>query len=1127
MAKEDIKLRLPVVPELDKKGTSSLLSDIKKLERNLGKIDMSWKTIGKTASVNVKEINKISTAAGQFSKQLSTGFKDSVKELKSLGERLKNAKEQANNLAKQYSGAKGKDKSALSGQVAASAKLMKDLNVQIANQKKEVAKYTKDLSKVTKLEDRRSKLIKKNEGMLKGRAEYSPTDAIKDFLAKLKGKDVSGALKSVIKGAQGAQVRGAEEKGGAEGAAQMASVAEAAGAMSAAAASIGLFVKLVMAASDHMAGLNKALTSGIGLAQEMGGNVGQYSKAIKDLRSAAIGAAGAMLKYGLNSESALKSVNAFAKESGMSLIQMEEQLKSMGKGDLERGMKEFAINAQVYGKALGMEGQAVAGLMGQFTNEIGKSADDVTRTMGDIVKQAAQAGMPTKKFMDIFQQAIPNLDMFTNRIEELTGTMKMLSKTMDPRQVKGFMSAMGKGFDQLDFKQRLKMALIVGPGEMNRIMKDDIGRASASVKDSLKGLDLGAAFEDAMKGGGNIAKMRKVAAQAMAKGASGSVIANLNKLGRMQELSKGGVLKQASGMREMGLMGRMEALTKLAGRFTGGDISGLGEHVAKQLGVSEDEYKAILGMQDSLGDYSASIAQTGRTSSVSMNKGLAKLLTEAGLNTDETGKLIDLNDPENFEKATKKAMKKDPAGFKKMLMTAATLQIEDQQQQAKEDAKGQESIEDLTADNVSATQSLGDKIENVIGYLLEKIYWVLDDMFGSLNNLYAALPGWLSGDTQTSDIMNDNTALLTRYLGAVSGPDKDKHYQEMAESLKGIMTDKDAKSYIEALQKGDLETTGKLLKALDPKKATALVGRLAKLDAKDPHMGPSLGRGEMKTTTKSDERATKKQEQIAKTESDLDQRNRELMGGEKENSGEKVGNWTKSETPAVRQPISFERTNAPAMAAGAPQSPAQKETAATMEDHADTAEDTKKIQENIASISEDYYDTAKDTFGLLKKGLILNQSWMGTKFKNVLKEASLDSLRTALMEFAVLEEKIKGDDKFQKALSGQQGWNFAHSGARGLDRVLGADASKEGGGGVMDALHGTKPGEAIPGFATGITQVPHDMPAMLHAGESVTSSPNNNAGKGNKSKVVNVTIYAQGVPASQIAHHISNMSRSD
>src|SRR5690606_983011 len=159
------------------------------------------------------------------------------------------------------------------------------------------------------------------------------------------------------------------------------------------------------------------------------------------------------------SEGALKVINKFAKESTGSLIQTRNELIKLGDGDIQAGVTKLARNALAYGKALGMEIDQVGSMMGNFVGEVGYGAQNVQGIMGDIVSAASTSNMPVHKFMDIFRQTIPHLELFTNRIEELAGTIKLLSKNMSPEQVKQFMSAWSGGLGKDDFKSRLKKTL--------------------------------------------------------------------------------------------------------------------------------------------------------------------------------------------------------------------------------------------------------------------------------------------------------------------------------------------------------------------------------------------------------------------------------------------------------------------------------------------------------------------------------------------------------------------------------------------------------------------------------------------------------------------------------------------
>jgi len=219
-----------------------------------------------------------------------------------------------------------------------------------------------------------------------------------------------------------------------------------------------------------------------------------------------------------------------------------------------------------------------------------------------------------------------------------------------------------------------------------------------------------------------------------------------------------------------------------------------------------------------------------------------------------------------------------------------------------------------------------------------------------------------------------------------------------------------------------------------------------------------------------------------------------------------------------------------AMATGAPGAPAgppvpgaptptdQKAALDAHKDTADTAGDQLKVQQAAADAADDTYAGVNDVLGVLKKGVKFEQSWMTTKFKNILKESSLDALRPALAEQLVGYAKIWDDPDLRKALVGEGGAKLLGAGGTSAD-ILGL----KGGGDAQDSLNALLKAKGVPGYAAGGV-VQQTGPAIVHAGEVVTPAAEARRGKGGKT--VNVTIYAQGVPANQIGYHVQKMSRS-
>lgn len=1136
MPDQKVKLKVSVVPELSQRDTSSLKRQMKDLRKDLGKIDVSWQGLAKTTSLNIREINKISSAVGQFSKNLSKAAQDSFKKLSDLSGELEDAEKKAADLGKEYKSAKGPRKEDLSKDLGKTEKIIEDLNKQIIDQKNETKKFTHEVLRATAAQ-------KKNIDTLQKAANYNPKDVFRDIVDRVKSGDikgtsgVTGIIGSLAKGAQGSVARSrvgkAESVGGSEGAGMMASMGGAITAMTAGMAAVAAIVKLIMMASDHMTDLNKALLAGGGFVNDFVGSAKNYRGVVDQIRNASIDMRSEVMKYGMTSEDVLKTISSYSQESTGSLIKTRDTLKRLGSGDVQVGMKDFAETAQVYGKALGMEATDVASMMGKFQSEAGYGADQVQQLMGNVVQAAATANMPMTKFLDVFRQVIPSVELYQNRIEELTGTIKLLSKTMSAKDIKNFEEAFSRGFQGTDLKQRIKTMFIAGQGNVSSALEADFRVKAQTLGKSFEkylGPDASEQMVKAMKGGeGAMADLlTKAQAEASKAGEAlpGEQISNAMKLAGFEGDRQKGGLDLATAMLGAGQLATYKILKSQAGAFVKG-YSGLSEAVIKQTGITEQQYEALRTMDQSMKTQRKMLDRYGKTNSKSMNKELRELIaSRKGIKAGEVT-------AEDMKKATEDD-----------LFAAA--------ERSNDDKKTGEKAKDLAVEQYKMTSSISDKLDNYIGFILEKIYQVLDHyILGAIEKVTS----WLMGgsdhkdDLKALDSLSGNIKKWNKDL-ITKTPDAGSFIDSMTDSVsKGLSEGKSGDDL--AAFVANSQTMSESLKSLDEQGQKSLaqqvgqMGEAYKMSATDSAtmqnaFYAALKKGDMagaissmkdmpgkmsdnimylaqrmvKTGAYSSNKladvfhrpgaapvATYKSQSeldLAKQVSDIDVLD--------ESGGTPAA--LSAGVPAGAAPIS---TPAPASTV---QTADQKAASDAHLDQTDHLESVAKSQEQQVDQTDDIYKGVDDTLSLLKKGVKFEQSWMSTKFKNVLKEASLDALRPALSELLVGYAKISSDSGLRDAL------------AKYGDKLLGANAVTSGlsgidvGGNAEDTLS-----KLIPSHAQGIASVPYNTPAMLHAGEQVVSAPN--ARKGNSGKVVNVTIYAQGVPASQIAHHVSAIARSD
>ena len=589
---------------------------------------------------------------------------------------------------------------------------------------------------------------------------------------------------------------------------------------------------------------------------------------------------------------------------------------------------------------------------------------------------------------------------------------------MDPRAVKNFMQAMGKGFDQMDFKSRLKMQFMVGVKETREENDKDVQRKSKAFLNAADlPKDIAEEFSRALQGSDNIKKMAAVTAKAQARGVSGTNVYAMTDMARQQELNHGDVLDRATSMKSMGMIARLHQI-RSQGQFGTGKLTGLGEHVASQMGIAGPELKALQDLDSTLATMGSQLSTIGRTSSKSINASLKKQL---GFDKNKGEKDEDYNARTDklFEDAMKdisSGKKKPPAGFKnidEMIELASTEQMAQDEKTAENDKKNAGTLEDFAKEQVQATFSIKDKIENVLQVILEKIYDVLNGaILSKLGDLYYVFN---KGDKETAkEIVKSRAAVLT-----ISDPAAKDYYLNAVDQLSDSTAIGDSVHDMENKfapimafatddEKNKLKNTSG---GNNQAEAVEIISKVALREAQKKKGGYGYGvesRDSKYNTAK--ERAEK-----AEKTGDLDKRSGELVGGitEHTNTGASIhlGSYDPDHPKGISGPElkalqdMDSSTAGPAAAVGGPtstsstsaggQSPTTiaKETLKVGEDHADTAEEALQRQ-------EDDYNATKDMLSLLKKGIKFEQSWMGSKFKAFLADVLLEQLRTALLEQA-------------------------------------------------------------------------------------------------------------------------------
>lgn len=1119
MANEKVKVELPVVPTIDKKAVRNVTRQIQNLEKELGPIKVSFSEFSKIASSSINVLNNVASAA------------------EAMGKKVEKA-------AKTISSSSGKSR----GRKTGPARKTKETPAPAHDDGTESAtRFNDALDDLSKHTKKQTDIAKK---AAKAQYDYAKSlkvrrveriEGFKEIAQAIPGLVTKGGFGGAVKGgARGfskaagvgpggvpttaaknlhqhhqAMQSGSSGGSGGGGMGMLSGLMKAGPVLAAAAGSIAAIFQIIKLASASQTKVNKALVEGVGFANDFGMSSVQYKSTVDDLRNAVQDASYSMLKFGGNSEKTAKILNSFAKESTGSLGQVKRELTSLGDGDLKDGVTELATSAMAYGKALNMEGEEVASMMGKFTTELGVSAKGSIDTMENIVRAAAGANMPMTKFMGIFNSVIPDVELYQNRLEELTGTIRLLSKTMSAKDVKNFTDSFTKGFSGTDFRSRLKTVLIAGQDTVSNALDKDFQAKAKTMAAEFRKSDLqvdDGDFVKAMQGGEQTmsALINDLQAQASRQGKQlgGAQVSNAMKLaGYEASRRKGGALNLSTAMSGAGQMATYKILLKQSQAFTTG-FDGLSEHVIKQLGISEQQYEALRTMHQTMIVQKDQLKKYGMTNSKAMNTQLREVVKTRKKNMSE----------KDIEEAMRNATDDEL-----IAASEAANNIKD----------GNKKVIDLASEQYNVTTDIGDKLDNVIAYLLEQVLRLLQPLLDYIEKLFDWIVGNSSQKHMTS-ILED----IKKSQGIQSGTAAEGMLNDAGETIsaalgKNLSPDELAKSFAKSgiLPSGDVLKTnqidaekfgvdqmglksadlGNFLNSFQAAQNKGDTDGMLKALANASGNSETLGDNLLKLTA-----------EMAKHDLVTDKSMRYEAGRNQ---------FTRPNAKRAAHIDEIKKANDEAgvasdiQALGVPgrgPSPAATASSPTANSPTDHIENMSESMDKQVDLAEKAHDTqqatqkaTEKTAESLREGVKYESSFLSGPYQNTLKQATLDSFRQALVEFAVLQQRIQSDSGLQSALAGPQGWNFAQGGFGAVNTVL----SSSPGEGVQ-ALNQN----GIGGFAAG-GSVDYDQLAKVHQGEFVIPRGGaliKSSGSGGPSiGQINVNVRTDANPK-QIAQEIHN-----
>lgn len=369
----------------------------------------------------------------------------------------------------------------------------KDLEMEekkFKNLQKRLQTETKALQDMVSRREKFSEFEK--EALAKGEAGEAIADSFSDALNDLSSGDVKKFTSVLSKSLMGVG-RGATAAAGTGASAGIfAGLGKALAVLGGAAIAVGAIAKLLLDADSQTKDWNKSILQTAGSMDLMlsKGVLGfqNLEQELRNVRSSAIDVG---YEFRQTPEDMLRIVSA-ANEAGLTLREIPQYFSDSG--DQAEGFHSMMRQSLIAAKALGVETSQIAEMSASWIHDFGGGLDTVRAGYAAIFRASLDAGIGSRRFFSMVQQATAGLALYNVRIEQTAALIAGLGDAIGEQEAAALVADLQKGFVDEGMTDRMGRVLRAG-GAARQVIGAEAGATAETFLASSMSEEMAKVFE--------------------------------------------------------------------------------------------------------------------------------------------------------------------------------------------------------------------------------------------------------------------------------------------------------------------------------------------------------------------------------------------------------------------------------------------------------------------------------------------------------------------------------------------------------------------------------------------------------------------------------------------------------